>query len=147
MNYSFIVRDVTRLSTAISEHLNNILKHHVLLLDAPMGAGKTTFVSALAALMGSLITPSSPTFSICNEYSLISPVGPYEKIIHMDLYRLQSTEELLNSGMDDYLYDPACFVIVEWPELITPMVAGPYTLMQIEVGPDHLRKFHYRYLT
>lgn len=141
-NY-FIVQDVTRLPQAVSEHLDRLIRHHVILLDAPMGAGKTTFVSALAALMGSMITPSSPTFSICNEYPLASVTAGYNKIIHIDLYRFKTIEEILDSGIEDYLYDPGSLVIIEWPDLIRPLVVEPYTAMHIEVRDNHWRKFVY----
>jgi len=144
-NDSFIVRDVTRLPQAVAEHQDALIRNHVLLIEAPMGAGKTTFVSALATLMGSLITPSSPTFSICNEYELFNPISGYVQIVHMDLYRLKSTEEILNSGIDDYIYDPTSLVIVEWPELIIPMIVGEYTYMTIDIGDDHFRKYSYSY--
>lgn len=108
-----------------------------------MGAGKTTFVSTLAALMGSMLTPSSPTFSIANEYPLASPVMGYKQIIHIDLYRFKSIDEILQSGIDDYLYVMSNLVIIEWPELIEPIVVEPYTRMKIEVGENHLRKFVY----
>lgn len=140
---SFIVSDVTKLGISITEHLDQLLKNHVILLDAPMGAGKTTFVSTLAALMGSMLTPSSPTFSIANEYPLASPVMGYKQIIHIDLYRFKSIDEILQSGIDDYLYVMSNLVIIEWPELIEPIVVEPYTRMKIEVGENHLRKFVY----
>ncbi|HPB53429.1 MAG TPA: tRNA (adenosine(37)-N6)-threonylcarbamoyltransferase complex ATPase subunit type 1 TsaE [Saprospiraceae bacterium] len=141
--FNFVVRDVTRLSQAVGGHLEKLLSNHVILLDAPMGAGKTTFVSALSALLGSMITPSSPTFSICNEYPLASPVSGYSQIVHMDLYRFKSIEEILASGIEDYLYDPQSLVVIEWPELITSLVVAPYTLMTIEVMDDLQRKFVY----
>ncbi|HQW12489.1 MAG TPA: tRNA (adenosine(37)-N6)-threonylcarbamoyltransferase complex ATPase subunit type 1 TsaE [Saprospiraceae bacterium] len=134
---TFVIKDVIRLPEYISAHLPLFLKNSTLLLEAPMGAGKTTFVSALANLMGSMISVSSPTFSIVNEYQLASPVQGYRSIIHMDLYRLQSIEEILRVGLEDYLYDPKNLVIIEWPALIAPLVAEPFTLIEIAVD-DHL---------
>lgn len=134
---TFVIKDVIRLPEYISAHFPLILKNSTLLLEAPMGAGKTTFVSALANLMGSMISVSSPTFSIVNEYQLASPVQGYRSIIHMDLYRLQSIEEILRIGLEDYLYDPKNLVIIEWPALIAPLVAEPFTLIEIAVD-DHL---------
>lgn len=141
--FNFVVRDVTRLPQTVANHLEKLLSNHVILLDAPMGAGKTTFVSALSALLGSMITPSSPTFSICNEYPLASPVSGYSQIVHMDLYRFKSIEEILASGIEDYLYDPQSLVVIEWPELIISLVVEPYTYMTIEVMDDLQRKFVY----
>ena len=142
-NKSFIVSDVNKLGSTIAEHLTGLLKNHVILIDAPMGAGKTTFVSSLAALMGSMLTPSSPTFSISNEYPLTSPVNGYHQIVHMDLYRFGSIDEILQSGIEDYLYDVKNLVLIEWPELIEPIVVEPFTRMTIEVKENHWRKFVY----
>ena len=140
---SFIVSDINKLGVTIAEQIPELLKNHVILLDAPMGAGKTTFVSALASLLGSMLTPSSPTFSISNEYPLASPVMGYELIVHMDLYRFNNIEEILQSGIEDYLYDVRNLVIIEWPKLIEPLVVEPYTSMTIEVKENHWRKFVY----
>ena len=140
---SFIVSDVNKLGATIAEHLPGLLKNHVILIDAPMGAGKTTFVSSMAALMGSMLMPSSPTFSICNEYPLASPVNGYHQIVHMDLYRFGSIDEILQSGIEDYLYDVKNLVLIEWPGLIEPIVVEPFTRMTIEVKENHWRKFVY----
>lgn len=141
--YSFVVSDVTKLGLVIEGHLTRLLTNHVILLDAPMGAGKTTFVSALASLMNAMITPSSPTFSIVNEYPLASKFMGYDKIVHMDLYRFETIEEVIQSGIDDYLYNIRDLVIIEWPQIIEPLVVEPYTRMHIEVKDNNLRKFVY----
>jgi tRNA threonylcarbamoyladenosine biosynthesis protein TsaE len=83
----------------------------VLLLRGEMGAGKTTFVSALLKQLGSKDSVSSPTFSLVNEYLL--PNG--EILFHFDLYRLKSEDEALQMGLENYLFSGAKCVI-EWPE-------------------------------
>lgn len=79
-----------------------------------MGAGKTTVISALCKYKGIKGAVSSPTFSIINEYSFEED-GQTKKVYHLDLYRLNSLEEIIQAGVEDCLYSgEICFV--EWPE-------------------------------
>ena len=89
----------------------------VLLFDAPMGAGKTTFIKSLCHYLGTTNSLSSPTYSIVNEYEIPNQ----KKIFHFDLYRLKSSEELLGIGFEDYL-DSGNYVFIEWPELAMPFL-------------------------
>ena len=83
----------------------------VVALHGNMGAGKTTFISAVCRALGTMDHSSSPTFSIINEYR----TGSGQKIYHMDWYRIKDVEEAINAGIEDALYSGnTCFV--EWPE-------------------------------
>jgi len=96
------------------------------LLIGEMGAGKTTFVQSFCKVLGSNDKVSSPTFSIVNEYQ--TDVKP---IFHFDLYRLESFEELINIGIEDYIYlDAFCFI--EWPELFLELPIDGYHKIEIE---------------
>lgn len=84
------------------------------LFHGEMGAGKTTIVTALCKYKGVRDAASSPTFSIINEYSF-EESGQVKKIYHLDLYRLNSLEEIIQAGVEDCVYSgEICFV--EWPE-------------------------------
>ena len=79
-----------------------------------MGAGKTTIIGALCKQKGVKEGISSPTFSIINEYIFFQE-NKERKIYHLDLYRLNSMEEIVQAGVEDCLYSgDICFV--EWPE-------------------------------
>jgi tRNA threonylcarbamoyladenosine biosynthesis protein TsaE len=80
----------------------------LLLLDGPLGAGKTALVAELAKLLGSEADVSSPTYTLIHEYP--TPAGV---LVHVDAYRLGSVDALLDLGLDDYL-DRARLVAVEW---------------------------------
>ena len=75
-----------------------------------MGAGKTTFISALCAALG--VDPeeaNSPSFAIANEYRSETTA---ELIYHFDLYRLESLEEVMDIGFEDYL-DSGALCLIE----------------------------------
>jgi tRNA threonylcarbamoyladenosine biosynthesis protein TsaE len=81
-----------------------------------LGAGKTTFIAALCQSLGSRNTVTSPTFSLVNEYD--SEKG---SIYHFDLYRLNTMEEALDIGLEEYIYSKHyCFI--EWPQKITEIL-------------------------
>ncbi len=98
----------------------------VFAIHGDMGAGKTTFIHAVCEAMGVSDNISSPTFSIINQYKTTD-----NKIIyHMDLYRLKSEEEAINSGVEDCLFSGnTC--LVEWPE-ITPGIF-PYDTLHLYI--------------
>ena len=83
----------------------------VFCVEGEMGAGKTTFISLIAKLLGEENT-SSPTFSLVNEYHLHNN----ERMYHFDLYRVKEKAELQEFGFEDYLFG-ARYVFIEWPEV------------------------------
>ena len=81
-----------------------------------MGAGKTTLITVLCKKKGVKEVISSPTYSIINEYSFYED-KTQKKIFHLDLYRLNSIEEIIQAGVEDCIYSgDICFI--EWPEKI-----------------------------
>lgn len=92
----------------------------VFAFDAPMGTGKTTFIKALVESLGVTDVINSPTFSIINEYRS-EDTG--ELIYHFDCYRLESLDDALNLGVEDYLMSGA-LCLIEWPEVIKDVLPG-----------------------
>lgn len=84
----------------------------IICLEGDLGAGKTHFVKGFVEAFGvKRNAVTSPTFTIINEYKGSIP------IYHFDCYRLESIEEALEIGAEEYLYgDGVC--IIEWPERI-----------------------------
>lgn len=112
------------------------------LLHGEIGAGKTTLVKAICAILGVEQAPNSPTFSLVNEYTYYtySSNKGQQVIYHIDLYRLESLEEAIDIGIEDYLYSNAlCFI--EWPELIESMVPDDCVKIYIQISEDSGRKF------
>ncbi len=124
---------------ALSEIENvseTILKNRVydtIIFKAPMGAGKTTLIKSLCEKLGVKGEVSSPTFSLVNEYQ-----GKSEDILHFDLYRMESREELYGIGMEDYL-DRKALKLIEWPELAMDLL-DQHHIVEIEIVDADRRK-------
>ena len=97
----------------------------VVALYGDLGAGKTAFVRGMARGMGLNCRVSSPTFTIANEY-----LGNRE-LIHFDMYRLSSADELFDIGWEDYLSRGAVCV-VEWSENVEDAFDGSEYRITIE---------------
>lgn len=80
----------------------------VILLDGPLGAGKTTLVRGLLETLGHRGEVPSPSFAIVQPYEDLSP-----PLWHVDLYRIAHPSELLELGLDTMLGDGV--LLVEWP--------------------------------
>jgi tRNA threonylcarbamoyladenosine biosynthesis protein TsaE len=92
-----------------------LLPGDVVSLSGDLGAGKTAFVQGLAAALGVVRQVTSPTFTIVHEYE-----GRYP-IVHLDVYRLNSFQEVLDLGFEEYM-DGGSVVVVEWGEAIAPLL-------------------------
>ena len=103
-----------------------------------MGAGKTTIITALCKEKGVRDVISSPTFSIINEYRFTDNEG--EKIIyHLDLYRLNSMEEIIQAGVEDCIYSgEICFV--EWPEKAPEFLNENTVHVYIDIMNSNIRE-------
>lgn len=105
----------------------------VVAMYGDLGAGKTAFVRGMARGMGIDACVSSPTFTIVNEYE-----GD-RTLIHFDMYRLGSADELFDIGWEDYLKRSAVLV-VEWSENISDAYYGDEIVLRIEKLGDNERR-------
>lgn len=96
-----------------------------LLFYGDMGTGKTTLIKEIAKNLGVEEAVNSPTFSIVNEHILDN-----EKLYHYDFYRLESLDEALDIGIEDYLYS-GNWNFVEWPEKVEDLLPGESTKIEL----------------
>lgn len=105
----------------------------VIAMYGDLGAGKTAFVRGMARGMGLTCRVSSPTFTIVNEY-----LGE-RQLIHFDMYRLSSADELFDIGWEDYISRGAVCA-VEWSENVRDAFFGDEITVTIEKLSDNERR-------
>jgi tRNA threonylcarbamoyladenosine biosynthesis protein TsaE len=80
-------------------------------LSGDLGAGKTQLVKGLATGLDSPARVHSPTFALLNEYC-----GGRLPLYHLDLYRLDSVDQIIGAGLEEYLRASSAVTVVEWAE-------------------------------
>ena len=117
--------------------LQSHAERRVFALKGDLGAGKTTLIKGFCAALGVADRPSSPSFSIVNEYRTTDGGTVY----HFDLYRLKNAEELDGIGFDEYL-DSGAHCFIEWPEMARSALPVDVVKVSIEVGASGTRTIH-----
>lgn len=84
----------------------------VIALSGELGAGKTQLVRGVARGLGVTARVHSPTFTLVNEYR-----GGRLRLFHLDLYRLETREQILSAGLEEFL-PPDGVAVIEWAEKI-----------------------------
>ena len=129
------INSLDELDTVAETVINSLDGRTVVAFDAPMGAGKTTLISRIAALLGAEDSVTSPTFAIVNQYE-----GTEHTIYHFDMYRIERVEEALDFGSEEYL-SSGDLCLVEWPEKIEPLLPDDTMVVRIEILSDTARRF------
>ena len=112
-----------------------LLPGDVISLSGDLGAGKTMFVQGVAAALGVRGRVTSPTFTIVHEYH-----GRF-RIMHVDIYRLDSWQEVYDLGFEELL-DPDAIMIIEWGEALAPLLPLRHLDVDIRrsVDPDAMNE-------
>ena len=135
MEHRIVIPDISALDAAARELLGQIGEQRLVAFYAPMGAGKTTFTTAVCRALGvEGDAVSSPTFSIVNEYR----TKDGESVFHFDFYRINKVSEALDIGFYDYI-DSGCLCLMEWPENIEDIIPDETVRVRISVDPDGTR--------
>ena len=135
MIHEIHIADLQDLDRAAGEFLDAIGDNRLIALYGSMGAGKTTFTTAVCKRLGvQEDAVSSPTFAIVNEYR----TGSGEPMYHFDFYRIEHLEEAYDIGLYDYL-DSGCLCLMEWPENIEDLLPEETLKVRIAVNSDGSR--------
>lgn len=114
--------------------VDKITSNTLVLLSGDVGAGKTTLIKAICRSLGVTENISSPTFGLVHSYQ--SKLG---EIFHSDWYRIESTEELYEAGIEEGLDTGIWFI--EWPELGKEVLVNrDYIHIKIS-GTDERRRY------
>ena len=129
--------ETLKLGEKLSQKLN---PQSIVLLQGPIGAGKTSLVQGIAKGLSISEDITSPTFALSHHYS--SGKIP---LIHLDLYRLEnlySAKEFFFSEEEEALQSNAILVI-EWPELVEPFIKD-FWKIEISYAKNHGRNYQIR---
>ncbi len=120
---------------AIAAELATTLKGgEVVYLQGDLGAGKTTFVRGVARALGFTEPVRSPTFTIMNRYPVDHPT--IKQILHVDLYRIEDTSELIPLALEEELGRPKTVAFIEWPERGGDQLQDPDKTIIFQVDGD-----------
>lgn len=136
MKKTIEIASLDSIGDAAREFVKSMGDSTVFAFYGEMGAGKTTFINAIARELGVEDDPTgSPTFAIVNEYRSDTTA---ELIYHFDLYRLENLEEAFDIGVEDYL-DSGAVCLLEWPERVEDILPDDAVKVTIAVNDDDTR--------
>lgn len=126
------------LGEAARQFVSAMGDHRVFALYGKMGVGKTTFTKAVCQALGVTDAVNSPTFAIVNEYE----TADGKPVYHFDFYRIKHLAEAQDMGCDDYFYS-GYLCLIEWPELIEPLLPEDAVRVDITEEPDGSRTIRF----
>lgn len=133
MELIFSLENIRKAAKALLQHTGNT---GVIAIYGQMGAGKTTFIKALCQVLGTGDQVNSPTFTLVNEYLSADGIPIY----HFDFYRIKNLQEAVDIGCEEYFETPGTLSLIEWPELITPLLPPEAWQATLDVLPSGERK-------
>ncbi len=128
MNSEIIVFGLDKLDLTSKRLSKELEECQIVTFTGPLGAGKTTFVRELLKLWGVDDEIVSPTFNYVNIYKNFEGKTFY----HFDLYRIKNLGDFLNLGFDEYLHDSNSMSLIEWPEIIEPILGEKFCAINID---------------
>ena len=130
-----LIKDLSGIDTAAKQFLEALGQRRIVAFYAPMGAGKTTFITAVCKALGVRDDAvSSPSFAIVNEYR----GSDGQSIFHFDFYRIDKIAEALDIGFFEYI-DSGNLCLIEWPENIEEILPEETLRVHITVLSDQSR--------
>jgi tRNA threonylcarbamoyladenosine biosynthesis protein TsaE len=126
--------DLQRIAADLVRTLMPIDEATVITLSGVLGAGKTTFVQGVARSLGVAEQVSSPTFVIEKVYDLENQ--PWERLVHIDAYRLESAKSLEVLRWHERLADPGNLILLEWPERVPEAMPERAIRLRFEIDGD-----------
>lgn len=135
MNKTIEIHSVQELEDVAHQLKKSMSDCAIFTFTGPLGAGKTTLIKMLLRLSSVKETVVSPTFTYVNVYH--NDKG--ETFYHFDLYRIKAVEDFISAGFNEYLYQPKSWCLIEWPEVIMPLLREHVCHVKIEYSGESSR--------
>jgi tRNA threonylcarbamoyladenosine biosynthesis protein TsaE len=133
---SFSTEETEEIASRLARELK---KGDFVAMYGDLGVGKTAFVRGFASVVAPGAAVRSPTFSLVNEYR----ARPHS-LFHFDMYRIESEDDLLSIGFDDYLMRDG-FCLTEWSENILEFL--PTDCVRVSIEKDDPENTDHRRIT
>ena len=133
-----ITFDLSGVEEAARTFIDSIGEDRIFLFDGEMGAGKTTFIAEVCRQLGADDDFGSPTFSLVNEYRDSSGTPIY----HFDLYRIESPQEILDMGAEEY-FESGNLCLIEWPDRLESLTPENARTVVITENSDNTRTLRF----
>ena len=133
--HEIIINGTADLDRAARVFLEKSAGSPIVAFYGQMGAGKTTFITALCRVLGVEDVVTSPTFTIVNEYR----DGKGDPVYHFDFYRINRLSEAMDIGLFEY-FDSGFPCFMEWPEIIQELLPEETLKVQILTDDENTRR-------
>jgi tRNA threonylcarbamoyladenosine biosynthesis protein TsaE len=120
MKKKFISKSIQETRSLAKALVASLQSGGVVALMGELGAGKTAFTQGLAKALGVKTVVNSPTFVLMKVYE--ARHKSIKQLVHIDAYRLESAEDLVELGVLEYMADPEVLVVIEWAERVKSII-------------------------
>jgi tRNA threonylcarbamoyladenosine biosynthesis protein TsaE len=130
------IREMNSFARAVARNLKG---GEVIALTGELGAGKTAFVKGLAKALGIKQIVQSPTFLLMKCYTLDKNQKlrtKFQKLCHVDAYRIKNERELLAIGLSEHLNDPGTVTAIEWADIVPEFIPKNAIKIKFEHGSN-----------
>ncbi|MBQ9530602.1 MAG: tRNA (adenosine(37)-N6)-threonylcarbamoyltransferase complex ATPase subunit type 1 TsaE [Eubacterium sp.] len=131
----FTTNSVSQTRKKAAQLSKTLEKGSVIAFLGDLGAGKTAFTRGFVEGLGIKADVSSPTFAICNDY-----IGENNRVLHYDMYRIESWDDLTSTGFFDSL-DSGAYMLIEWSENIFSALPDDALIIKIDKTGENERRF------
>jgi tRNA threonylcarbamoyladenosine biosynthesis protein TsaE len=144
MKINFNIKEISEITEKILEKILNTKQKNatVVAFSGDLGAGKTTLTKEIAKSFGIKENVTSPTFVVMKTYD-INNCSNFKKLIHIDAYRLEKEEELINLGWNEIIKDKDNIIILEWPERVEKCLSKDTFLIKLKHIDEENREINF----
>ncbi|MFA5998367.1 MAG: tRNA (adenosine(37)-N6)-threonylcarbamoyltransferase complex ATPase subunit type 1 TsaE [Candidatus Paceibacterota bacterium] len=142
-----VIRTLAELETEAARFVDSLARREggatLVTLSGELGAGKTAFTKAVAKTLGVAEVVTSPTFVLEKIYKLEAGASQFERLIHIDAYRLEKGADLSALGFDELLRDAGNLILLEWPEKVADVLPAAAVRIALTANPDGAHTISY----